>query len=145
MSDTKRRTERSKIKGAGAQGDLRRYTQQIWLAGLGAFSRSDEEGGKFFDALVKAGEEIEHRTREAAGMVEEVRGRMREKASDTLGRVERVLDDGLSSTLGRLGIPSQRDIETLHSRLDALTELLQELRGHEKSAAQSKSDKSQDN
>ncbi len=146
MSDAKRRAERSKIKGAGAQGgDLRRYTQQIWLAGLGAFSRSDEEGGKFFDALVKAGEEIEHRTREAAGMVEEVRGRMREKASDTLGRVERVLDDGLSSTLGRLGIPSQRDIETLHSRLDALTDLLQELRSHEKPSNASKTDKNQEN
>ncbi len=128
MVDSSKKSDKTRSKATGMPGDFRRYTQQIWLAGLGAFSRSDEEGGKFFDALVKAGEEIEHRTREAAGMVEEVRGRMREKASDTLGRVERVLDDGLSSTLSRLGIPSQRDIDTLHSRLDALTDLLRELR-----------------
>ncbi len=128
MVDLSRKSERNKAKNAGVPGDFRRYTQQIWLAGLGAFSRSDEEGGKFFDALVKAGEEIEHRTREAAGMVEEVRGRMREKASDTLGRVERVLDDGLASTLGRLGIPSQRDMDHLNARLDALTDLLREIR-----------------
>ncbi len=128
MVDSSKKSDKTRSKATGMPSDFRRYTQQIWLAGLGAFSRSDEEGGKFFDALVKAGEEIEHRTREAAGMVEEVRGRMREKASDTLGRVERVLDDGLSSTLSRLGIPSQRDIDTLHSRLDALTDLLRELR-----------------
>ena len=39
--------------------DFRKYTKQIWLAGLGAFSRAEEEGNKLFDALVKVGEELE--------------------------------------------------------------------------------------
>ena len=38
--------------------DFRKYTQQIWLAGLGAFSRAEEEGTKLFDSLVKVGEEL---------------------------------------------------------------------------------------
>ena len=37
--------------------------QQIWLAGLGAFSKAQEEGGKVFEALVKEGEIIQARTR----------------------------------------------------------------------------------
>ncbi len=39
--------------------DFRKYTKQIWLAGLGAFSRAEEEGNKLFDSLVKVGEELE--------------------------------------------------------------------------------------
>lgn len=35
--------------------DFRKYTKQIWLAGLGAFSRAEEEGNKLFDSLVKVG------------------------------------------------------------------------------------------
>ena len=42
--------------------DFRKYTKQIWLAGLGAFSRAEEEGNKMFDSLVKVGEELESRT-----------------------------------------------------------------------------------
>ena len=37
--------------------------QQIWLAGLGAFAKAQEEGGKVFEALVKEGETIQARTR----------------------------------------------------------------------------------
>ena len=36
---------------------------QIWLAGLGAFAKAQEEGGKVFDALVREGEGIQARTR----------------------------------------------------------------------------------
>ena len=32
--------------------------QQIWLAGLGALARTQQEGGKFFDALVEEGVRI---------------------------------------------------------------------------------------
>lgn len=42
--------------------DFRKYTKQIWLAGLGAFSRAEEEGNKLFDSLVKVGEELESKT-----------------------------------------------------------------------------------
>ena len=42
--------------------DFRKYTKQIWLAGLGAFSRAEEEGNKLFDSLVKVGEELESKS-----------------------------------------------------------------------------------
>jgi poly(hydroxyalkanoate) granule-associated protein len=94
-----------KLKMAPAK-DLRKYTQQIWLAGLGAFAKAEEEGGKLFDNLVKIGEDLESKTREIAdNTVGEVRGRVLDKATDTRERVERAFDDRITSALTRLGIP----------------------------------------
>lgn len=119
-----------KLKVAPSK-DLRKYTQQIWLAGLGAFARAEEEGGKLFDNLVKIGEDLESKTREIAdNTVGEVRGRVLEKATDTRERVERAFDDRITSALTRLGIPSQRDMDQINDRLDTLTQLMQELSRH---------------
>jgi len=111
--------------------DLRKYTQQIWLAGLGAFSRAEEEGGKMFDNLVKVGEELESKTRDIADntveTVVEARDKVLEKANDTRDKVERAFDEKLSGALGRLGIPNQRELDTINQRLDALTQVLQQL------------------
>jgi poly(hydroxyalkanoate) granule-associated protein len=42
---------------------------QIWLAGLGAFSKGQEEGAKMFEALVKEGEHLQKRARKRRAMV----------------------------------------------------------------------------
>lgn len=120
---------RGRLKVSSAK-DLRKYTQQIWLAGLGAFSRAEEEGGKLFDNLVKVGEELENKTREIAdSTAEELKDRVLEKATDTRDKVERVLDDQLANTLSRLGIASQKDVEHLSQRIDQLTQVIEGLVG----------------
>lgn len=125
-----KKTGDKRLKLAPAR-DLRKYTQQIWLAGLGAFSRAEEEGGKLFDNLVKIGEDLESKTREIADTaVGEVRGRVMEKATDTKEKVEKAFDDRVTQALTRLGIPSQRDIDQINNRLDVLTEVLLEMRQH---------------
>lgn len=127
MTGLKKTAEKSRLKLAPSK-DLRKYTQQIWLAGLGAFSRAEEEGGKLFDNLVKIGEDLESKTREIADTaVEEVRGRVLEKASDTKDRVEKVFDDRITTALTRLGIPSQRDMDQINQRLGLLTDIIQDL------------------
>ena len=40
--------------------------QQIWLAGLGAFSKAQAEGGKVFEALVKEGVSLQRKTQTVA-------------------------------------------------------------------------------
>ena len=48
--------------------------QQVWLAGIGAFQRAQQEGSKLFDALVKEGASFEAVTRKlATGRVDAVR------------------------------------------------------------------------
>lgn len=102
--------------------------RQIWLAGLGAYNKAEEDAGKFFDKLVKEGEEIENKTR---GVVEKqfkavedkVEG-VKEKANDTLGKLESVFDQRVSKTLGRLGIPSHTDIESLRKELEDIKKII---------------------
>lgn len=114
------------------------FAHQIWLAGLGAFSKIEEEGGKLFEALVKEGEHFESRTRKLAddtveevkGKVEEVRGKVeevREMAVDTLDKLEEALEDRIATILNRLGVPTSKDIEELASRVEALNESVREL------------------
>jgi len=125
MNDSK--AARGRLKIAPSK-DLRKYTQQIWLAGLGAFSRAEEEGGKLFDNLVKIGEELEHKTKEITdSTAHDLKEKVIEKASDTREKVERAIDDRLSGTLTRLGIPSQKDIEGLNERMDQLTRVIEQL------------------
>src|SRR5205814_9759324 len=57
--------------------------QQIWLAGLGAFSKAQEEGGKVFDALVKEGTAIQRKTQAVAEeKISEATSKMASMAND---------------------------------------------------------------
>ena len=40
--------------------------QEIWLAGLGAFAKAQQEGGKMFEALVEDGLAMQRKTQETA-------------------------------------------------------------------------------
>jgi poly(hydroxyalkanoate) granule-associated protein len=63
---------------------------QIWLAGLGAFARAQEEGTKVFDTLVEAGKEIESTgKRVAEEKVDAVAG----KATETWDKLEQVFQE----------------------------------------------------
>lgn len=103
--------------------------QQIWMAGVGAFTRAQGEGSKLFEALVTEGMNIEKTTRKlATGRVDAVRdamedrvGVVRGRASDTWDRLEKVFEDRVQRALNRLGIPGREELAELISRVDALT------------------------
>ena len=65
-------------------GTVKESAQQIWLAGLGAFSKAQEEGGKVFDALVKEGVSLQRKTQAVA---EEKIGEVTSKMSNMAGDV----------------------------------------------------------
>ena len=98
--------------------------QQIWLAGLGAFAKAQEEGGKVFDALVKEGETIQARTRK---MTDEKIAAVAGKATGTWDRLEQVFEDRVARSLGSLGVPSKKDIDKLSKRVVELTAVVQGL------------------
>ena len=103
--------------------------QQIWMAGVGAFTRAQGEGSKLFEALVTEGMNIEKTTRKLAGgrvdavrdAVEDRVGAVRGRASDTWDRLENVFEDRVQRALNRLGIPGREDLVALSARVDALT------------------------
>jgi poly(hydroxyalkanoate) granule-associated protein len=108
--------------------------QQIWSAGVGAFARAQGEGSKMFEALVKEGMSIERSTRTlATGKVDAVRdavegkvGAVRERASDTWDRLEKVFEDRVQRALTRLGVPGRDEINELSAKVDTLTAVLRQ-------------------
>ncbi|WP_414474422.1 phasin family protein [Microvirga sp. M2] len=122
----------SKLKrgevGSGSDGQLataiRDSANQIWLAGLGAFSKAQEEGSKLFDALVKEGETVQSRIRKVADQhVEDVRSR----ATGTWDRLEEVFEKRVERALHSLNVPTKKDIDSLSRRVSELTSVTKKL------------------
>ena len=118
---------------SGASRDLRKYTHQIWLAGLGAYARAEEEGSGFFDALVEAGREVERRAKEKTPRVGDIKERVRHHTGETIDRMEKAFDDRLGKALSRLGIPNKREVDALRRRVQELTDALEDMEHDEES------------
>jgi poly(hydroxyalkanoate) granule-associated protein len=106
--------------------NIRESANRIWLAGLGAFAKTQEESEKLFQTLVKEGEAVEKRAKktaetrfeEAKGKVVEFRG----QANQQFDRLEELFQERVAQVLNRLGIPTQDDIQELSKRVEALNE-----------------------
>lgn len=103
---------------------VRESAQQIWLAGLGAFAKAQEEGNKVFEALVKEGELIQAKTRKVA---EEKVVDLTAKATGTWDKLEKVFEDRVARALHSLGVPTKQDVQALAKRVAELTEAVQRL------------------
>jgi len=97
---------------------VRDSANQIWLAGLGAFSKAQKGGAEMFEALVAEGEKFQERTKGAA---DERVAEMREKATETWNKVEKVFDDRVGRALHALNVPTRKDIDVLSRRVHDLT------------------------
>lgn len=119
----------SASRSANAKNNLIDTAQQIWTAGVGALARAQGEGTDMFEALVKKGINLEAQTRKLAnGKVDVVRGavedrveNVREKATDTWDRMEKVFEDRVQRALTRLGVPTREDLASLIKRVEGLT------------------------
>jgi len=113
---------------AQLSGTVKDSAQQIWLAGLGAFSKAQEEGGKVFEALVKEGMSIQRKTQAAAEeKISEATSKMASmatdissKASGQWDKLEGIFEERVSRALNKLGVPSAKDIDVLIARIDEL-------------------------
>jgi poly(hydroxyalkanoate) granule-associated protein len=123
-------SDAGKKAGSAAQlsGTVKDSAQQIWLAGLGAFAKAQEEGTKVFDALVKEGMTIQRKTQAAAEeKISEATTRMTSmatdlssKASGQWDKLESIFEERVSRALNKLGVPSAKDIDALIERIDEL-------------------------
>lgn len=128
-----------KTAGLHLSSAVKDSAQQIWLAGLGAFSKAQEEGSKVFDALVKEGLTIQRRTQAATEeKITEATSRMSDMASDLQSRagnrwdkLENIFEERVAKALGKLGVPSAREVSALAERLDRLDQQLRQLGGGE--------------
>ena len=111
---------------------MKEQAQQIWLAGLGAFSKAQQEGTKTFEKLVndgitmqrKAQVTAEEKLAEATQKVSQVAHQFNERATGQWDKLENIFEDRVAKALTRLGIPSAAELQALHARIEQLEKQL---------------------
>jgi len=114
--------------GAQLSGTIKESAQQIWLAGLGAFAKAQEEGGKVFETLVKEGTSLQRKTQavaeerlsEATSRMASMATDISSKASGQWDKLESIFEERVAKALGKLGVPSAKEIDVLIARIDEL-------------------------
>lgn len=122
---------------------VRTSAHQIWQAGLGAFAKAQEEGGKVFAKLVKEGTDLQKRTQKMAenkvsdvtGTVTKMADNVSKQASGSWDKLEQVFEDRVSRSLTSLGVPSKKDIQALTKRVEELSKAVAALSGKKPAAA----------
>jgi poly(hydroxyalkanoate) granule-associated protein len=108
--------------------NVRDQAQQIWAAGLGAFSKAQGEGAKVFDTLVKEGMTLQKKTQSiaeqkfgsVANKMTGMAGEVGAKAGQQWDKLESIFEERVARALKSLGVPSGTDISALISRIDGL-------------------------
>ena len=116
-------------------GTVKDSAQQIWQAGLGAFTRAQAEGGKAFEALVKEGVSIQRKTQAAAEeKINEATSKMSTMANDITSKatgqwdkLENIFEERVAKALNKLGVPSANDVGALIERIEVLNKAVQML------------------
>jgi len=106
---------------------MKQSAQQIWQAGLGAFAKAQEEGGKVFDSLVKEGSKLQETTMQAQAKMTEAAAKasamasdMGQRASGQFDRLEGIFEERVAKALHSMGLPNAQDMADLQARVDAL-------------------------
>lgn len=113
---------------SAATDRIKDSAQQIWLAGLGAFAKMQQEGSKAFEALVKDGAGVQKKTQQAAEeTLAQAQARMAGFASEFgtraaggWGKLENIFEDRVARALEKLGVPSAQQVQALQARIEAL-------------------------
>jgi poly(hydroxyalkanoate) granule-associated protein len=104
---------------------IRDSANQIWLAGLGAFGKTQKEGTKIFEALVEEGEAVQKQAKKTAeDTFNDVKANV-SKSWDQLSwaQLERMFEDRVARALHTLSIPTRKDLDTLSHRVAELTKV----------------------
>ncbi len=102
--------------------------QQIWQAGLDAFAKTQQKGGKVISRLAKDSSSLRQRTRRVAeDQVSDVSeglhkmsGRVSKQATASWNSLEQLIEETVTRSLTSLGLSTQNELLALHKRIDAL-------------------------
>lgn len=111
---------------------------QVWLAGIGALARAQNEGSRLFEQLAEEGRQVEGGDASAAGAaarLENLRqsldaamGRAQARAGEAWESMGKVFEQRVQQALRQLDVPTRDDLDALGARIDALTRELQRSR-----------------
>jgi len=117
--------------------------QQIWLAGMGAFAKAQAEGGKVFEALVKEGVSLQRKTQAVAeeklgdvtGKMSSMASEVTSKAGASWDKLENIFEERTAKALGKLGVPTAKDVADLARRVEELSAAVAKLSKSPKAAS----------
>lgn len=124
-----------KQSGPHLASAVKESAQQIWLAGLGAFAKAQEGGGKVYESLMKEGLSIQRKTQaaaeeklsEATSKMANMAGDIQSKAGQQWDKLENIFEDRVAKALNKLGVPSAKDVDALVARIDELNKSVQKM------------------
>ena len=103
------------------QDDVLGSAHKLLLAGLGTAKTVGEESGEMFDRMVARGREVETKGKQELDTrkreIEKLTHKVEARVEDLGGQ----LDKQVTAALGRLGVPSRSEIQTLTRRVEELT------------------------
>lgn len=112
-------------KKTTTKSDFTETAHDVWLAGLGALAAAGDEGEKLFRNLVARGRKVE---KQVVGPVDKAGARLRgtvakvrTRAGKSLGGLQSAIDDGVTSALHGLGVPTRQEIAALGRKVEKLT------------------------
>lgn len=143
---SKKKTETTEKSSNVVVAEIEKYSRQIWLAGLGAYSKVSKDGSKLFDNLVKDGEkaekvaktEVDKQVEVVKESVESAKTRVSGVKGKALGKwneLEEAFDKRLNSAISRLGVPSRNEVKALQDQVETLTAQIEKLTGTTVAAA----------
>lgn len=140
LHKTTAQTQDHAATGAQLASSVKDSAQQIWLAGLGAFSKAQAEGGKVFEALVKDGMGLQRKTQAAAeekiseatskmttmasGITAKATGVATDittKATGQWDKLENIFEERVAKALHKMGMPTAKEVQALAKRVDELS------------------------
>ena len=120
--------------------------QHVWLAGLGAIAKAQEQGSKAMEALLNDGlafqrksqAEAQQRLQEATERLSHMASDLGQQATGRVDKLEHLFEDRVAKALHRLGMPSLLDIQMLTERVAQLEAQLAALQSKPSPAAAKK-------
>jgi poly(hydroxyalkanoate) granule-associated protein len=136
MADKKAANPAGLLDNALAQ-TIKDSAQQIWLAGMGAFAKAQAEGTQAFDKLIKDGVSLQKKTQgmaedkinEVTGKMTAMAGEVTSKAGQHWDKLESIFEQRTAKAMGRLGVPSAKDMAALNARVEKLAAEVAKLGG----------------
>jgi poly(hydroxyalkanoate) granule-associated protein len=121
-------SQNPKATPASPQDSSTLPAQHVWLAGLGAMAKAQEQGSKAIEALVNDGlafqrksqAEAQQRLHEATERLSHMASGFGPQATGRVDKLEHLFEDRVAKALHRLGMPSLLDIQMLTERVAQL-------------------------
>ena len=129
MADKKKHSVGAGLFDSALASSVRDSAKEIWLAGMGAFSKAQAEGKQVFEALVKEGASLQKKTQTVAeekfgdvtGKMTSMADEVTAKAGKQWDKLETIFEERTAKALKKLGVPSSKDVQALRDRIDALS------------------------